>query len=158
MNEDQIKAYELGRLINTFGVWYKTNLFKSINDLNNFAKTLLENTFGLVINEKNLGRLIAAASVAGQAGPGEPSQMLQPLVEEAIKNPQDFSDVIEAFSAGMSGADLEDIETQPIPDPLVTELFADETREERIARQEQRRVFKPLSIQEQQSQYIDERT
>ena len=49
MNEDQIKAYELGRLINTFGVWYKTNLFKSINDLNNFAKTLLENTFGLVI-------------------------------------------------------------------------------------------------------------
>ena len=46
MNEDQIKAYELGRLINTFGVWYKTNLFKSINDLNNFAKTLLENTDG----------------------------------------------------------------------------------------------------------------
>ena len=157
MNEDQIKAYELGRLINTFGVWYKTNLFKSINDLNNFAKTLLENTFGLVINEKNLGRLIAAASVAGQAGPGEPSQMLQPLFEESIENPEDFSDVIEAFSAGMSGADLEDIETQPIPDPLVTELFADETREERIARQEQRRVFKPMSIQEQQSQYIDEK-
>ena len=48
MNEDQIKAYELGRLINTFGVWYKTNLFKSINDLNNFAKTLLENTFGYI--------------------------------------------------------------------------------------------------------------
>ena len=61
--------------------------------------------------------------------------MLQPLFEESIENPEDFSDVIEAFSAGMSGADLEDIETQPIPDPLVTELFADETREERIARQ-----------------------
>lgn len=161
MNEDQIKAYELGRLINTFGVWYKTNLFKSINDLNNFAKTLLENTFGLVINEKNLGRLIAAASVAGQAGPGEPSQMLQPLFEEAIENPEDFTDVIEAFSAGMSGADLEDVETQPIPDPLVTGMFAPtgQLATEQIVQQAlvERETYKPLSIQEQQSQYIDEK-
>jgi hypothetical protein len=156
MNEDQIKAYELGRLINTFGIWYKTNLFKSINDLNNFAKTLLENTFGLVINEENLGRVIAAASVAGQAGPGEPSQIIQPLFEEAIENPQDYSDVISAFSAGMSGASLDEVETQPVPDALVTGFVDEETREERIARQEERRVFKPLSIQEQQSEYIEQ--
>ena len=157
MTEDQIKAYEIGLQLKNFSTWYTFNLKDKINDLNNFAKVLLENTFGLVINEQNLGRVLSAAAVAGQAGPGEPSVLLQPAIEEMIENPQDFSDVIEAFSAGLSGDSIENVDTEPVINPMIEGFVDLETREERIEATEGRRVFKPLSVQEKQQQYLDEK-
>ena len=56
-------------------------------------------------------------------------------------------------------ADEEDIIIEDVvaPDPLIADFVETETREERIAATEGRRTFKPLSVQEQQSQYIDQK-
>ena len=49
------------------------------------------------------------------------------------------------------------IEDVVAPDPLIADFVESETRDERIQATEGRRTFKPLSVQEKQSQYIDEK-
>tara|TARA_R100000406_G_scaffold96176_1_gene93044 strand:- start:895 stop:2289 length:1395 start_codon:yes stop_codon:yes gene_type:complete len=56
-------------------------------------------------------------------------------------------------------AEEEDIIIEDVvaPDPLIADFVESETRDERIQATEGRRTFKPLSVQEKQSQYIDEK-
>ena len=56
-------------------------------------------------------------------------------------------------------AEEEDIIIEDVvaPDPLIADFVESETRDERIQATEGRRVEKPLSVQEKQSQYIDQK-
>jgi len=59
------------------------------------------------------------------------------------------------FREGFTSLDVE--EEDVAPDPLIAEFVESETRDERIQATEGRRVEKPLSVQEKQSQYIDQK-
>ena len=68
---------------------------------------------------------------------------------------EELADNIGEFREGFTSLDVE--EEDVAPDPLIAEFVESETRDERIQATEGRRVEKPLSVQEKQSQYIDQK-
>lgn len=68
---------------------------------------------------------------------------------------EELADNIGEFREGFTSLDVE--EEDVAPDPLIAEFVESETRDERIQATEGRRIEKPLSVQEKQSQYIDQK-
>lgn len=68
---------------------------------------------------------------------------------------EELADNIGEFREGFTSLDVE--EEDVAPDPLIADFVESETRDERIQATEGRRVEKPLSVQEKQSQYIDQK-
>ena len=157
MTEEELKAYQAGQFINQIGNAIKNGVIEEIESTVAFLEFFLE-TSGLItgINAANFRKFIMAL---GQSQPGEFSAVAQPLVLDALQNPEEGEGFIEPFLAGVTGQAFTSEDTKKTD---FSNYIESETREERIEKIETLRKTnilageKPLSAQEEQSAYIEE--